>query len=176
MAIETWQPLNPGRGASIIVALSGGVDSAVAALLLLQAGYSVQGLFMSNWDEDDAYCTAGRGLPGCARVAAELGIVLHRVNFAASTAPRCFSIFSPSTGRAAPPIRMCCAIAKSSSASRLDYAQRLGGAWLATGHYARLVAGPRGPCLLQAAIRSRTRVTSCMRWRRALFARAVSAR
>ncbi|MCX7050640.1 MAG: tRNA 2-thiouridine(34) synthase MnmA, partial [Proteobacteria bacterium] len=41
----------------IIVGLSGGVDSAVAALSLRQQGHEVEGLFMANWDEDDAYCT-----------------------------------------------------------------------------------------------------------------------
>jgi tRNA-specific 2-thiouridylase len=46
----------------IIVGLSGGVDSAVAALSLRQQGHEVEGLFMANWDEDDAYCTIAQDL------------------------------------------------------------------------------------------------------------------
>ena len=69
-------------GERVIVGLSGGVDSAVAALLLRDAGYDVQGLFMSNWEEEDSYCTTAQDYQDARAVAAELGIVLHRVNFA----------------------------------------------------------------------------------------------
>ena len=65
--------------------MSGGVDSRVAALLLRAAGYSVAGLFMKNWDEDDGteYCTAEADLADAQAVADQLGIELHRANFAA---------------------------------------------------------------------------------------------
>ena len=66
----------------VIVGMSGGVDSAVAALLLLEAHYEVHGLYMSNWDAEDAYCTSAQDYQDARAVAAELGIVLHRVNFA----------------------------------------------------------------------------------------------
>src|ERR1035438_10691650 len=74
-------PTRPDSG-PVIVGLSGGVDSAVAALLLRDAGFEVQGLFMNNWDSDDAYCTSAQDYQDARQVANELGIVLHRVNFA----------------------------------------------------------------------------------------------
>ena len=78
----------------MIVGLSGGVDSAVAALLLKEAGWEVQGLFMSNWDdEDDAYCTAAQDYQDARAVAAELAIPLHRVSFAREYRERVFAHF-----------------------------------------------------------------------------------
>ena len=69
---------------SVIVGLSGGVDSAVAALLLKEQGWAVQGLFMSNWEEDDdGYCTSAQDFQDARAIAHELGIPLHRVSFAA---------------------------------------------------------------------------------------------
>lgn len=69
----------------IIVGMSGGVDSSVAAYLLLQQGYEVEGLFMKNWEEDDTatYCAAHVDLADAQAVADKLGIKLHTVNFAA---------------------------------------------------------------------------------------------
>ncbi len=69
----------------IIVGLSGGVDSSVAALLLQKQGYRVEGLFMKHWDEDDGeeYCTAQQGLEDAIDAADKLGIPLHQANFAA---------------------------------------------------------------------------------------------
>ncbi|MEO7385788.1 MAG: 7-cyano-7-deazaguanine synthase, partial [Gammaproteobacteria bacterium] len=69
---------NPRR---VIVALSGGVDSAVAALCLLQDGHHVEALHMTNWDDANEYCTAGTDLADARRVCADLGIHLHHVNF-----------------------------------------------------------------------------------------------
>ena len=67
--------------AHVIVGLSGGVDSAVSAALLLDAGHRVEGLFMSNWDDDDGYCTSAADFQDARRVCAELGIPLHRASF-----------------------------------------------------------------------------------------------
>ena len=73
--------------------MSGGVDSAVAALLLKRAGFDVQGLYMSNWDDDDAYCTGAQDFQDARASAAELGIPLHRVSFAAAYRARVFDYF-----------------------------------------------------------------------------------
>ncbi|HAJ31030.1 MAG TPA: tRNA 2-thiouridine(34) synthase MnmA, partial [Gammaproteobacteria bacterium] len=64
---------------------SGGVDSSVSALLLQEAGYQVEGLFMKNWEEDDGgeYCTAKQDLQDAQAVADRLNIPLHQANFAA---------------------------------------------------------------------------------------------
>ena len=88
-------PPPPHPSARVIIGLSGGVDSAVAALLLKQSGWDVQGLFLSNWEEedDDAYCTAARDFQDARAVAGELGIVLHRVSFAAEYRERVFAHF-----------------------------------------------------------------------------------
>jgi len=67
----------------IIVGLSGGVDSSVAALVLLEKGFHVEALFMKNWDEDDddKYCSAAEDLLDAQQVSDKLGIKLHTVNF-----------------------------------------------------------------------------------------------
>ncbi len=70
------------NAAHVVVGLSGGVDSAVAAWLLKEQGYRVSGLFMVNWTEDeDGYCTAAEDFQSARAVAAELEIPLHRVDF-----------------------------------------------------------------------------------------------
>src|ERR1700691_2981922 len=85
---------DPARAGTIIVGMSGGVDSAVAALLLQRAGYAVQGLFMSNWeDDDDAYCTAAADFQDARRVCETLGMALHRASFAAQYRERVFELF-----------------------------------------------------------------------------------
>ncbi|HMD58956.1 MAG TPA: tRNA 2-thiouridine(34) synthase MnmA, partial [Steroidobacteraceae bacterium] len=81
------------NGVRVIAGLSGGVDSAVAALRLRDEGYDVQGLFMNNWDDEDAYCTRAQDYQDARTTARDLGIVLHRVSFAAEYRERVFAYF-----------------------------------------------------------------------------------
>ena len=136
----------------IVVGLSGGVDSAVAALLLKEQGWDVHGLFMSNWEEadDDVWCTAAQDFQDARLVAERLRIPLHRVSFAAQYRERVFSHFlrEHSAGRTPNPDVLCNREIKFGVA--LDYARRLGAERLATGHYARLMAEADGAALYKA--------------------------
>ncbi len=135
---------------TVIVGMSGGVDSAVAALRLRDAGCDVQGLFMSNWDDDAAYCTAAADYQDARRVCELLGIPLHRANFAAEYRRRVFDHFLAEigAGRTPNPDVLCNREIKFGVA--LDYMHRLGAAWVATGHYARVTHGADGARLLKA--------------------------
>ena len=126
----------------VIVGMSGGVDSSVAAWLLLQQGYDVQGLFMSNWDEDeDGYCTAAEDFQDARSVCEQLGIPLHKVSFAGEYRERVFAYFLDEyrAGRTPNPDVLCNREIKFGVC--FDYARRLGAEWVATGHYARVEHG-----------------------------------
>lgn len=140
---------SPSAG-TVIVGMSGGVDSAVAALLLRREGFDVQGLFMSNWDDTDAYCTAAADYQDARQVCETLGIALHRTNFAAEYRERVFAHFLEeyAAGRTPNPDVLCNREIKFGVC--FDHMQRLGAAWIATGHYARSSHGPTGPRLLKA--------------------------
>ena len=79
----------------VVVGMSGGVDSSVAAWLLKQQGHDVVGLFMKNWEDDDTdeYCTSRADLVDAASVADVIGIDLEAVNFAAEYRERVFGHF-----------------------------------------------------------------------------------
>lgn len=129
----------PPTGRRVVVGISGGVDSAVAALRLKQLGYDVQGLFMKNWDEDDgtAYCTARDDLLDAERVCQHLGIDLVTANFAAEYWDNVFSHFLSeyAAGRTPNPDVLCNREIKFKQFAR--HAVALGADFIATGHYAR---------------------------------------
>ena len=124
----------------VVVGMSGGVDSSVAALLLKREGYDVVGLFMKNWEDDDTdeYCSTREDLIDAAAAADVIGIELEAVNFAAEYKDRVFSEFlhEYSAGRTPNPDVLCNAEIKFKAF--LDHAMRLGAAKIATGHYARV--------------------------------------
>ncbi len=124
----------------VVVGLSGGVDSAVAALLLKREGHDVTGLFMKNWedDDDDQYCSTREDLIDAAAAADRIGIDLEAVNFAAEYRERVFASFLAEyrAGRTPNPDVLCNAEIKFKAF--LDHAMHLGADRIATGHYARV--------------------------------------
>lgn len=125
----------------VIVGLSGGVDSAVTALLLIEQGYKVEAMFMKNWNEDDGteYCTARTDLEDALRICDRLNIELHTVNFASQYWDNVFDHFLVEyrAGRTPNPDVLCNREIKFKVFS--DYANELGADFIATGHYARVV-------------------------------------
>ncbi len=123
----------------VVVGMSGGVDSSVAALLAKRAGHEVVGLFMKNWedDDDDEYCSTREDLIDAAAAADRIGIDLEAVNFSAEYKERVFAEFlrEYAAGRTPNPDVLCNAEIK--FRAFLDHAMRLGAEKIATGHYAR---------------------------------------
>ncbi len=137
-------------GRKVILGLSGGVDSAVAAFLLSEAGADVEALHMTNWEDDDGYCSAALDLQDARRVCDRLGIPLHHVNFAKQYRERVFEYFLDEyrSGRTPNPDVLCNREIKFGVFR--DYAKRLGGELLATGHYARVASVDGTAALLKA--------------------------
>ena len=135
----------------VIVGISGGVDSAVAALTLIEAGHDVAGLFMKNWDDPDdpGHCTIPHDLAAAEAVCAHLGIPLHRVDFTARYWHRVFEHFLAeySAGRTPNPDILCNREIK--FRAFLEHARELGAESIATGHYARTAGAEDGPALLR---------------------------
>lgn len=136
----------------VVVGMSGGVDSSVAAWLLKQQGYEVVGLFMKNWEDDDGeeYCSARQDWLDVVSVADILGIDVEAVNFAAEYRERVFSDFlrEYAAGRTPNPDVLCNAEIKFKAF--LDHAISLGANLIATGHYARVKHNDQEVQLLKA--------------------------
>ena len=137
----------------IIIGLSGGVDSAVAALLLKQQGYQVEALFMKNWEEDDTaeYCSAAEDLADATQVCERLDIPLHSVNFSTEYWDNVFAYFLQEyrSGRTPNPDIMCNREIKFKAF--LDYAISLGASRIATGHYVQTEETADATLLLRGA-------------------------
>ena len=129
--------MRPPQESKVVVGMSGGVDSSVAAHLLLEQGYQVVGMFMKNWEEDDTedYCAAASDLKDAAQVCERLGIDLHEVNFAHEYWENVFQHFLQeySAGRTPNPDILCNKEIKFKEF--LLQAETLGANYIATGHY-----------------------------------------
>ena len=130
-------PTNPKK---VVIGMSGGVDSSVAAWMLKEQGYEVVGLFMKNWEDDDndEYCSARQDWLDVVSVADLIGIDVEAVNFAAEYRERVFAEFlrEYAAGRTPNPDVLCNAEIKFKAF--LDHAMSLGADAIATGHYARV--------------------------------------
>ncbi|MGE6259511.1 tRNA 2-thiouridine(34) synthase MnmA [Heyndrickxia sporothermodurans] len=124
----------------VVVGMSGGVDSSVAALLLKQQGYDVIGIFMKNWDDTDEFgvCTATEDYNDVIRVCNQIGIPYYAVNFEKQYWEKVFTYFLDEykAGRTPNPDVMCNKEIKFKAF--LEHAMNLGADYLATGHYARV--------------------------------------
>ena len=121
---------------TVVLGMSGGVDSAVSAYLLKKQGYNVIALFMHNWEEtDDGCCTAEQDFEDVKRVSDKLGIAYYSVNFAKQYRERVFSYFLDEyrRGRTPNPDVLCNREIK--FGPFLEYAKALGADYVATGHY-----------------------------------------
>ena len=125
---------------TVVVGMSGGVDSSVAAYLLKQQGYNVIGLFMMNWEETDpsGACTADADYADVARVCSALGIPYYSVNFAKDYQDRVFKYFLEeySAGRTPNPDVLCNREIKFGPFR--EYALSMGADYIATGHYCKI--------------------------------------
>ncbi len=160
---------------TVVVGLSGGVDSSVSAWLLKQQGYTVVGLFMKNWEDDDdsEYCSTRQDWLDAASVADRIGIDIEAVNFAAEYKERVFAEFlrEYAAGRTPNPDVLCNAEIKFKAF--LDHAMRLGADRIATGHYARVRETDHGFELLRGLDASKDQSYFLHRLNQAQLARTL---
>jgi tRNA-specific 2-thiouridylase len=124
---------------TVVIGMSGGVDSSVSAWLLKQQGYKVIGLFMKNWEDDDSeFCSSRQDWLDAVSVADVVGVDIEAVNFSLEYKERVFSVFlnEYSAGRTPNPDILCNSEIKFKAF--LDYAYHFGADYIATGHYARI--------------------------------------
>lgn len=137
----------------IIVGMSGGVDSSVAAYLLKQAGHHVEGVFMKNWEDDDtdSFCPSSVDMADAEAVCDLLDIPLQMVNFANEYWERVFAYFLDEyrAGRTPNPDILCNREIK--FRAFLDYAKQRGADYIATGHYVRTKRDHHGTQLLKGS-------------------------
>src|SRR5690625_2490291 len=128
------------RNTRVVIGMSGGVDSSVAALLLKEQGYDVIGVFMKNWDDtdEDGVCTATVDYEDVVRVSQQIDIPYYAVNFEKQYWDKVFTYFLDEyrSGRTPNPDVMCNKEIKFKAF--LDYALSLGADYVATGHYAQI--------------------------------------
>ncbi|HHY96861.1 MAG TPA: tRNA 2-thiouridine(34) synthase MnmA, partial [Acholeplasma sp.] len=146
----------------VLIGLSGGVDSSVAALLLLKAGYDVEGVFMRNWDSAanmdfkgnptlyDEICEQERDYQDAKMVADKLGIVLHRVDFIHEYWDRVFSYFIDEYNKNRTPNPDVLCNNEIKFKAFVDYAQKFNPDYIAMGHYANIDHSGEYPRLLRA--------------------------
>jgi len=156
----------------VIVGLSGGVDSAVAALCLLREGYRVRGLHMTNWEDANEYCTAGTDLADARRVAADLGIPLHEANFSRQYRAAVFEDFLRELGAGRTPNPDVACNRHIKFGVFLEHATRLGADFIATGHYARVTHDPE-PRLFRSSDRDKDQTYFLHSIERAALARTL---
>lgn len=127
----------PQQKQRVVVGMSGGVDSAVAALLLKEQGYDVVGVFMKNWEDDSGECTSAEDYEDVRSVCDTIGIPYYTVNFVQEYWDRVFTYFLEEykNGRTPNPDVLCNREIK--FAAFLEFAMQTGAQYLATGHYAR---------------------------------------
>ena len=125
--------------AKVVIGVSGGVDSSVAAKLLKDQGHEVIGLFMVNWEEDSEACTAEQDYEDVKRVCSSIGIPYFSVNYAKEYYDRVFKYFLEEykKGRTPNPDVLCNREIK--FGPFLEFAKSIGADYIATGHYCKKV-------------------------------------